>query len=103
MSKRLIGENKYCVYILECSDGSYYTGYTNDLKRRDKEHNNTQRGAKNLRGKLPVRVVWSKEYRYQFYAMRAEHKIKQLTRKQKEKLVKGKRLDKVLVARVHKT
>jgi len=86
----------FYVYILECADGAYYTGYTNDLEKRIKEHSGTKRGAKYLRGKLPVKLVWSKEYKYRYYAMSAEYKIKQLTRLQKESLVKGRRLDRVL-------
>ncbi|MCP4653725.1 MAG: GIY-YIG nuclease family protein [Candidatus Omnitrophica bacterium] len=54
----------FYVYILECSDGSYYTGYTNDLEKRVKEHNCGERGAKYTRGKRPIKVVWSKGYRY---------------------------------------
>jgi len=87
---------RFFVYILECRDGTYYTGYTSDLEKRLKEHNDTKRGAKYLRGKRPVQLAWKKEYRYLCYAMQAEYKIKQLTRWQKEKLVDGKRLDRVL-------
>ncbi len=86
----------FYVYILECSDGSYYTGYTNDLEKRVKEHNGTKRGAKYTRGKRPIKVVWSKGYKYKHYAMKAECRIKQLNRRQKELLVGGMRLDKVM-------
>jgi len=84
------------VYILECSDKTYYTGYTNDLGKRLKEHNDNKRGARYTRARLPAKVVWQKEYRYLRYAMRAEYKVKQLNRRQKELLVGGMRLDKVL-------
>jgi len=87
---------RFCVYILQCQDGTYYTGYTSDLKKRVNEHNNTKRGAKYLHGRGPGIVVWSKEYKYQAYAMRAEYRIKQLNRRQKKLLVSGMRLDKVL-------
>jgi len=87
---------RFCVYILECSDGTYYTGYTNDLVKRVNEHNKTKRGSKYLRVRLPAKLVWSKKYKYSVYAMRAEYKIKQLSRRQKELLVGGMRLDKVL-------
>lgn len=86
----------FYVYILECQDGTYYTGYTNDLEKRLKEHNESKRGARYTRYKRPVRVVWQKEYKYLCYAMRAEYKIKQLNRKQKGSLIKGRRLDKIL-------
>ena len=76
------------VYILECSDGTYYTGYTNDLNNRVKEHNNSKRGAKYLRGKLPIKLVWHKEYRYYKRALQAERRIKLLSHREKEELVR---------------
>ncbi|TAN60218.1 GIY-YIG nuclease family protein [bacterium] len=82
--------------MAECADGTYYTGYTNELERRINEHNNGKRGAKYTRYKRPVRLVWRKEYKYKHYATKAEHKIKLLNRKQKEFLIGGMRLDKVL-------
>lgn len=86
----------FYVYILECRDNTYYTGYTNDLEKRIAEHNNSKRGAKYLRGRTPVKLVWKKEYRLRYYAMSVECKIKQLSHKQKELLAGGIRLDKVL-------
>ena len=96
MKIRFNRSGRFFVYILECRDGTYYTGYTNDLGRRVKEHNENKRGAKYTRYKRPVKVVWKKEYRYLCYAMRAEYRIKQLNRGQKELLVGGMRLGKVL-------
>ncbi|TRZ48808.1 GIY-YIG nuclease family protein [bacterium] len=78
---------KYFVYIIECSNGTYYTGYTNNLEERIKLHNSGH-GAKYLRGKLPVELVYKKEYRYYKNALHAERNIKKLTRKQKEDLVR---------------
>ncbi len=89
-------KGKFFVYIVECRDGTYYTGYTNNLENRVEEHNGGARGAKYLRGKLPVRVVWSREYKYKHYAMSAEYKIKQLNRCHKDLLVGGMRLNKVI-------
>jgi len=96
MKRKFRRSGCFYVYILECADGTYYTGYTNDLEKRIKEHDSSKRGARYLRGKGPVKVVWVKEYRYSCYAMRSEYKIKQLNRRQKESLIKGRRLDKVL-------
>jgi len=93
--RKIHRHGKFYVYILECNDGTYYTGYSNDLEKRIKEHNDSKRGAKYLRGKGPVKVAWTKEYKYLCYAIRAEYRIKQLNRKQKELLVSGMRLDKV--------
>ena len=74
------------VYILECSDGSWYTGWTNDLEHRVKTHNSGQ-GAKYTRSRLPVRLIYSEEYETARQARQREYAIKRLTRVQKEKLV----------------
>ncbi|PIW58527.1 MAG: hypothetical protein COW13_05070 [Candidatus Omnitrophica bacterium CG12_big_fil_rev_8_21_14_0_65_50_5] len=75
----------YCVYIVQCADGTYYTGYTNDLAGRLALHN-SGRGAKYVRSRLPVALVYTKQYRYHKKALQAERDIKKLTRSQKEKL-----------------
>jgi putative endonuclease len=77
---------RFFVYILRCGDGTFYTGYTPDLARRLELHNSGH-GAKYTRGRRPVELVWSKEYRYFKRAFLAELKIKKLTRKQKERLI----------------
>lgn len=76
----------YHVYILSCADGTFYTGYTSDLNQRLKTHN-SGRGAKYLKGKLPAQLAYAKRYRYYKLAILEERRIKQLTRKGKEKLV----------------
>jgi putative endonuclease len=81
-------EGKYFVYIVHCTDGTYYTGYTKDLKERIALHNSGY-GAKYLRGRLPVKLVYAKEYRYYKNALSAERRIKGLTRPQKSKLVRS--------------
>lgn len=83
---RMKRSGRFFVYILQCRDGTFYTGYTPDLARRLKLHNAGQ-GAKYTRGRRPVKMVWSKEYRYLRRAFLAELKIKKLTRKQKENLI----------------
>ena len=85
----------FWVYIVKCSDNTLYTGYTNDLEGRIRRHNEGL-ASKYTRARLPVRLVWNKEYRQFKSAFKVEKIIKGLTRKQKELLVKGKRLDKVL-------
>jgi putative endonuclease len=77
------------VYILVCSDGSYYTGYTNDLEKRVKAHNCSKRGAKYTRAKRPVKVVWMREYTNKSQALKIEARIKNLTRVEKDNLVKN--------------
>lgn len=88
-------KGNFWVYIVECGDGTYYTGYTNDLEQRLKRHNDG-RASKYTRARLPAKFVWKKEYSQFKSAFKAEMLIKHLTRLQKEMLVKGKRLDKVL-------
>lgn len=80
--------SKYFVYIVECKGQTFYTGYTHNLEKRLKRHNN-KTGSKYLRGKLPVRLVYAKKYRYYKSVLRAERDIKKLSRKQKEDLVKS--------------
>lgn len=77
---------RFFVYMVECADKTYYTGYTPDLKRRIGLHNDG-RGAKYTRDRRPVRLIWCKEYKYFKKAFLEEKRIKGLTRKQKEKLV----------------
>jgi putative endonuclease len=74
------------VYILSCNDGSYYTGYTQDLEKRIKLHNQG-RGARYVRGKGPVQLVFAKKYKYYKLAITAERKIKTKTRQQKKILI----------------
>jgi len=74
------------VYIVECNDGSLYTGYTTDIERRVKTHNEG-RGAKYTRPRLPVILVYSERFSDISSAMSREYEIKQLTRKQKLALI----------------
>ncbi len=77
----------FYVYVLECRNGTYYTGFTNNLENRIKLHNKGT-GAKYLRGKSPVKLVYVKEYKYYKNALNGERNIKKLTREQKERLVR---------------
>ncbi len=83
-------------YIVKCSDGTYYTGYTNDLEKRLLAHN-SGKGAKYTRNRLPVEMVYFEEYEDKSEAMKREYAIKRLTRKQKEKLISGKVLPAVQI------
>ncbi len=73
-------------YMVECSDGSLYTGYTTDVERRTQTHN-AGKGAKYTRSRLPVRLVYYETYETKNQAMRREYELKQLTRDKKLKLV----------------
>lgn len=76
------------VYIVECADGSYYTGYTPRIRKRVKTHN-AGRGAKYTKYRRPVKLVWYKKYRYFKSAFLEERRIKTLSRQEKEALVCG--------------
>lgn len=76
-------------YILKCSDGSLYTGWTNDLERRVKAHN-TGKGAKYTKSRRPVELVYFEAFSTKQEAMRREWEIKQLSRVEKCKLIQVK-------------
>ncbi|SFS36003.1 GIY-YIG nuclease family protein [Halostagnicola kamekurae] len=76
----------HVVYVLECADGSLYTGYTTDLERRVAEHNAGD-GAKYTRARTPVEVVYRERYDSKSAAMSREYEIKQRSRVEKERLV----------------
>ncbi len=85
--RKIVRKGQYWVYILQCKNGTYYTGYTNDLKNRVALHNKGN-GAKYLKRKLLVKLVYAKEYHYYKNALRAERRLKKLTRDQKERLIR---------------
>lgn len=74
-------------YIVECSDGSLYTGYTNNLKKRIKAHND-KKGAKYTRGRTPVTLKYYEEFDNKMDAMKREAEIKSMHRKKKLELIK---------------
>lgn len=74
-------------YILECSDGSFYTGWTNNLERRINCHNKGK-GAKYTRGRLPLKLVYFEEFIEKRDAQKREYVIKHLTRNDKLNLIK---------------
>jgi len=80
-------EQKWFVYILQCSDKTLYTGITINLKQRLIEHNSSPKGAKYTRGRRPVTLIYSKAHPSRSSAASREHQIKQLTRKQKKQLI----------------
>ncbi|MBU3811612.1 MAG: GIY-YIG nuclease family protein [Candidatus Niameybacter stercoravium] len=76
----------YFIYIVKCRDETYYTGYTTDIERRLKAHNEGK-GAKYTRCRLPVELVYWEQYEEKSQALKREYAIKQLTRKQKQQLI----------------
>lgn len=76
-------------YILECSDGTYYTGWTTDPERRVKQHNKGI-GARYTKTRRPVKMVYLEEQPDKISALKRELAIKKMKREQKSKLIEGK-------------
>jgi putative endonuclease len=79
-------ETQWFVYLLQCADGSLYTGISNDLERRISQHNNGK-GAKYTRSRRPVKLVYRQSCRDQSDALKQEHSIKQMSRAKKWLLI----------------
>jgi len=73
-------------YIVECSDGTFYTGWTTDPERRVKTHN-AGRGARYTRSRRPVKLVYLEHQPDKISALKRERAIKMMTREKKRKLI----------------
>lgn len=73
-------------YIVKCKDGSLYTGWTNNLEKRIRDHNEGK-GAKYTKSRRPVVLAYYEEFQTKEEAMRREYAIKKMGRKEKEKLL----------------
>tara|TARA_Y100001970_G_C14103709_1_gene786907 strand:+ start:840 stop:1169 length:330 start_codon:yes stop_codon:yes gene_type:complete len=73
----------WAVYILECADGTFYTGVTKNLDRRIHEHNNTKKGAKYTRSRRPVHLLASVLVNSASEALKLERSVKKQKRNQK--------------------
>ncbi|RGH14253.1 GIY-YIG nuclease family protein [Ruminococcus sp. AF12-5] len=78
-------------YMIKCSDGTLYTGWTNDLEKRVEAHN-SGKGAKYTKARRPVELAYYEEFETKEQAMKREYAIKQLGRKEKQKLIAGKKV-----------
>jgi putative endonuclease len=76
---------EWFVYIVECSDSTYYTGITTDIIKRIETHN-SKKGAKYTRSRTPVTLKYSNKFENKSEASKEEYRIKQLTRLEKEQL-----------------
>jgi len=79
---------RWCVYILKCSNNTLYTGITDNIERRIKEHN-SKKGGHYTSTFGPVELVWEENHPNRSSAMKRELQIKRWTRKKKEALIKG--------------
>ncbi len=79
---------QWYVYIMECGDGTLYTGVTTDITKRLAVHN-SGKGAKYTAVRLPISLRWHRECASRSDALKEEFAIKSLTRSQKEKMIMG--------------
>ena len=79
-------ESTWCVYILKCSDNTYYTGITNNIKRRIQQHE-TNKGAKYTKGRGPFLLVYQDKCNNRGEASQKEFSIKKLTLSEKINLI----------------
>jgi putative endonuclease len=79
------------VYILRCGDGTLYTGAAKDVAARLRQHQ-AGRASRYTRARLPVTLAWSRRLRTWSQALREEHRIKRLCRRDKEALLAASRV-----------
>ena len=79
-------EKQNYTYMLRCSDDTFYIGWTNDLEKRLKAHNEGK-GAKYTTSRRPVKLVYYEEFQTKEEAMKREYAIKHMRRKEKEKII----------------
>lgn len=84
-TERIENEQMAYTYMVRCKDGSLYTGWTNNLEKRIKAHNEGK-GAKYTRNRGPVELVYAETHGTKQEAMSREARIKQFTKKEKEEL-----------------
>ncbi len=90
VGKRSHPRPRWSVYLLRCRDGTLYTGIATDVARRLAEHRkNSGKGARYLRGRGPLRLVFQRAVGSRSLALRLEHRIKRLPKVQKERLARS--------------
>ena len=90
----VVAGTEFSLYIVRCADGTLYTGIATDVDRRLSEHESGIRGARFLRGKGPLQIVFSEVVGDRSLASRLEYRVKKLDRLKKLELIDGRsRLD----------
>lgn len=84
-----IDKENHITYIVECADGTLYTGYTKDINRRIQEHNTGIKGAKYTKSRRPVNLRYVERHPSKRAAMKREYFIKKLTKFEKEQLIES--------------
>jgi putative endonuclease len=82
-------DHPYTVYILECADGTLYTGVTTDMPRRLTEHNEGTKGAKYTKARRPVRLVYQEACASRSDAQKREYALRILPRAEKQAIIAG--------------
>ncbi|CAN2247279.1 GIY-YIG nuclease family protein [Bacillus vallismortis] len=88
--------NNHFFYVVKCKDNSWYAGYTNDLQKRVKTHNDGK-GAKYTKVRRPVELIFAEAFSTKREAMQAEYYFKKMTRKKKKLYIEEKRNSKEAV------
>ena len=89
--KPQVAASEFSLYIVRCADGTLYTGIATDVSKRLAEHKSGPRGAKYLRGKAPLEIVFSEVVGDRATASQFEYRVKQLDRTKKLELIDGHR------------
>ena len=80
-------QSEYIVYILRCSDGTLYTGITNDLEKRIVAHNSGKDGARYTRSRRPVKLVYAEQAGSRSAAAKLEYQLKKMPLSKKNSLI----------------
>jgi putative endonuclease len=84
----------YVLYIVECADGTYYTGIATDVQRRLLEHNGVKgRGARYTAARRPVALIYEARFETRSIALKEEIRIKRMTRREKEAMIAAARIE----------
>jgi predicted GIY-YIG superfamily endonuclease len=86
LKKQNVSRTVWLLYILKCSDGSLYTGITNNMSRRLKQHNDGT-ASRYTRSRLPVRIAFQERCPNRSAALKKEYSIKQLSKKRKKEYI----------------
>ena len=86
-SHRKCEKKSWCVYMVRCSDGTLYSGITNDLEKRIAAHNSEKDGARYTRSRRPVKLVYSEQTGSRSAAAKLEYQLKKMPLAMKKVLV----------------
>ena len=85
-----MSDHDWHLYLIRCRDNSLYTGITKNINRRLEEHRSgNQKGAKYLRGRAPLTLVWQHQTKSHSDALKLEQRIKKFSKYDKERLISG--------------